>query len=157
MMDIEDFAADAALFARMRAVWEEVDPVPADLVDRMVAAVAVEDLSREYALLTLVEASELAAVRGESDTATLQFSDGTTSVLIHVTATEDGSHRVDGWVDAVALAIRLVQGERDWSADPGEHGRFAFDSVPAGVSRLRLVVRGTDGDLHDFETPQFEV
>ena len=55
MMDIEDFAADAALFARMRSVWAEVDPVPVDLVDRMVAAVAVEDLSREYALLTLVE------------------------------------------------------------------------------------------------------
>ena len=40
--------------------------MPADLVDRMVAAVAVEDLSREYALLTLVEESALAAVRGET-------------------------------------------------------------------------------------------
>ena len=41
-METEDFAADAALFARLRSVWEAVDPVPADLVDRMVAAVAVE-------------------------------------------------------------------------------------------------------------------
>jgi hypothetical protein len=156
MMDNEDFAADAALFARLRLAWEEVDPVPADLVDRMVAAVAVEDLTREYALLTLVEGS-LAAVRGEADTATLQFSDGTTSVLVHVTVTEDGARRIDGWVDATALAIRLVQGEREWSTDSGEHGRFAFDSVPAGVSRLRLVVRDADGDMHDFQTPQFEV
>lgn len=152
----EDFAADAALFARMRRMWDEVDPVPADLVDRMVAAVAVEDLSREYALLTLVEQS-LAAVRGESDTATLQFSDGTTSVLLHVTATESGSRRVDGWVDAAALAIRLVQGDREWAADPGEHGRFAFDEVTPGVARLRLVVRDATGELHDFQTPQFEV
>ena len=60
-------------------------------------------------------------------------------------------------MDAAALAIRLVQGEREWSTDPGEHGRFAFDSVPAGVSRLRLVVRDADGDMHDFQTPQFEV
>lgn len=155
-METEDFAADAALFARMRAMWEQVDPVPADLVDRMVAAVAVEDLSREYALLTLVS-GELAAVRGETDTATLQFSDGTTSVLVHVTPTEDGSRRVDGWVDAAALAVRLVQGEREWRADPGEHGRFAFENVPSGVSRLRLVIRGADGELHDFQTPQFEV
>ena len=88
-MEHEDFAADAALFARMRAAWEDVDPVPAGLVDRMVAAVAVEDLSREYALLTLAEGS-MAAVRGEADTATLQFSDGETSVLLHVTATEGG-------------------------------------------------------------------
>jgi hypothetical protein len=156
-METEDFAADAALFARMRAMWQDVDPVPADLVDRMVATVAVEDLSREYALLTLVEGSQLAAVRGETDTATLQFSDGTTSVLLHVSATEDGSRRIDGWVDAAALAIRLSQGDREWTADPGEHGRFAFDSVPSGVSRLRLVVRGSDDDLHEFQTPQFEV
>ena len=151
-----DFAADAALFARMRRMWEDVDPAPAGLVDRMVAAVAVEDLSREYALLTLVEAS-LAAVRGESDTATLQFSDGETSVLLHVTVSEDGGRRVDGWVDASALAIRLVQGEREWPADPGEHGRFAFDAVTPGMARLRLVVRAADGEMRDFQTPQFEV
>jgi hypothetical protein len=155
-MDTEDFAADAALFARMRRMWEDVDPVPADLVDRMVAAVAVEDLSREYALLTLVEGT-MAAVRGEADTATLQFSDGETSVLLHVTATEEGGRRVDGWVDASALAIRLVQGDREWTAEPGEHGRFAFDEVTPGVARLRLVVRSADGELRDFQTPQFEV
>ncbi|WP_345546282.1 hypothetical protein [Microbacterium jejuense] len=155
-METEDFAADAALFARMRRMWEDVDPVPADLVDRMVAAVAVEDLSREYALLTLVEGT-LAAVRGESDTATLQFSDGTTSVLVHVTDTETGGRRVDGWVDATALAIRLIQADREWATDPGEHGRFAFDEVTPGVARLRLVVRDADGALRDFQTPQFEV
>ncbi|WP_251451899.1 hypothetical protein [Microbacterium sp. Marseille-Q6648] len=153
----EDSAADAALFARLRAVWERVDPVPADLVDRMVAAVAVEDLSREYALLTLVEGSALAAVRGETDTATLQFSDGQTTVLLHVTATEGGGRRIDGWSDAEALAVRVVQGEREWSADPSEHGRFAFEDVPPGVSRLRIVVRDAGGELKDFQTPQFEV
>jgi hypothetical protein len=155
-MDSEEFAADAALFARMRSMWEKVDPVPADLVDRMVAAVAVEDLSREYALLTMVEGS-LSAVRGEADTATLQFSDGETSVLLHVTATDGGGRRVDGWVDAAALAIRLTQGDREWSSEPGEHGRFAFDEVTPGVARLRLVVRGADQELRDFQTPQFEV
>lgn len=155
-METEDFAADAALFARLRAVWEEVDPIPADFVDRMVAAVAVEDLSREYALLTLMEGS-LAAVRGEADTATLQFSDGTTSVLLHVTATEDGGRRVDGWVDATALAIRLAQGDREWSAEPGEHGRFAFEDVTPGMARLRMVVKDATGELRDFQTPQFEV
>jgi hypothetical protein len=141
----------------MRSVWEEVDPVPVDLVDRMVAAVAVEDLTREYALLTLVETSELAAVRGASDTSTLQFSDGSTSVLVHVAATEGGGRRVDGWVDATALAIRLIQGDKDWTADAGERGRFAFDDITPGMARLRLVVRDADGEIRDFQTPQFEV
>lgn len=156
-METEDFAADAALFARLRRVWEEVDPVPLDLVDRMVAAVAVEDLTREYALLTLVESSELSAVRGSADTATLQFSDGSTTVLLHVTATDAGTHRIDGWVDGSTLAVRLVQGDREFATDPTEHGRFAFDEVAQGVSRLRLVVKDSAGDLRDFQTPQFEI
>jgi len=152
----EDHAADARLFARLRSVWEKVDPVPAEMVDRMVAAVAVEDLSREYALLTLVEGAELSAVRGESDTLTLQFSDGTTSVLLHVTATENGRRRVDGWVDGTALAVRLAQGDHEWSADAGENGRFAFDDVTPGVSRIRLVLKDRDG-VREFMTPHFEV
>jgi hypothetical protein len=155
-MASEDMAADAALFARLRSVWDEVDPVPAGLVDRMVAAVAVADLSREYALLTLVE-SELAEVRGDADTLTLQFSDGSTSVLLHVTADEEGTHRIDGWVDAAALAVRLVQGEHEHGVDLADNGRFAFENVKPGVARVRLVVRDDDGELKEFQTPQFEV
>jgi len=155
-VDTADVAADAALFARLRHVWETVDPVPADLIDRMVAAVAVHDLSREYALLTLTSASDLAAVRGESDTATLQFSDGKTSVLLHISATEHGARRVDGWVDADALAIRLVRGDQEWTRDAAEHGRFAFDDVTPGLVRLILVVRTGDG-IREFQTPQFEL
>lgn len=153
----EESAADAALFARLRAVWEEVDPAPADLVDRMVAAVAVEDLSREYALLTLVEAANLTAVRSESDAATLQFTDGTTTVLLHVTMAEGGARRIDGWADAVVLAVRLAQGDREWKPDTENDGRFAFDGIPAGLTRVRLVVRDAEGERHDFQTPQFEV
>lgn len=155
-METEDFAADAALFARLRSVWETVDPMPVDLVDRMVAAVAVEDLTREYEQLTLV-AGELVAVRSETDTLTLQFSDGTTSVLLHVTATAENDRRVDGWVDASALAVKLTQGDREWSADLGENGRFAFDGVKPGVSRIRMVVRDQNDEMREFQTPQFEV
>lgn len=146
---------DAALFARLRAAWQDHDPVPAGLADRMVAAVAVEGLAREYALLTLVE-GEYAAVRGDGDTATLQFSDGRTSVLLHVTAAESGHRRIDGWVDAAALAVRLVQGDRQRTAEPDENGRFAFDGVRAGLYRVRLSVQ-EPGGVRAFETPQFEV
>lgn len=154
---MDDAAVDAALLARLRAVWEDTDPVPADLVDRMVAAVAVADLSREYALLTLVTGDTLSAVRGDGDSVTFQFSDGSTSVLVHVTATEHGGRRVDGWVDAPALAILLVQGDREWPAEGGDNGRFAFADIPTGVSRIRLAIRHEDGSLAEFQTPQFDV
>ncbi|MDE0545247.1 hypothetical protein [Microbacterium sp. C7(2022)] len=155
-MDAEEFAGDAALFARLRDTWSQIDPVPADLVDRMVAAVAVADLSREYEMLTLVDTAA-AAVRSESETTTLQFSDGTVNVLLHVSATADGRRRVDGWVDAVPLAIVLVQGESEMASESVENNRFAFDEVAPGLAHVRLVVRTGGDDVREFQTPQFEI
>lgn len=155
-MNVEESAANAALFAHLRAVWEERDPAPDGLADRMVAAVAVEDISRDSVLLTLLEQDGLLAVRGEADTATLQFSDGRTGVVVHIAGTDTDLRRVDGWVDGEVLEIRLTQGDRVWTAEVAGRGRFAFDAVPAGLSALRLIIRGADGEPTEFRTPQFE-
>lgn len=146
---------DAALFAQLRSLWRDVDPVPATLIDRMIAAVATEGLSQEYALLTLVE-QPLGLVRGEADALTLQFSDGTTSILLHVTRTAGGRHRVDGWVDTSAAVIDLVQGERTRSTTASETGRFVFDDVPDGLTLVRLATTVGDED-RILTTPQFEL
>ncbi|MFK3677193.1 hypothetical protein ACI2IP_05645 [Microbacterium sp. NPDC090218] len=146
---------DAEMFARLRTLWSEVDPVPAGLIDRMVAAVAADGLNREYALLTLVE-GQLGAVRGEADALTLQFSDGTTSILLHVTRTASGRRRVDGWVDTAAGEIELTQGERTRSTLPEETGRFVFDDVPPGLTRVRLTTEIGD-ETRTLATPQFEL
>ncbi len=149
---------DAALFRELRRTWEQVDPAPADLVDRMVAAVATADLSREYALLTLVSQSDLAAVRGEADALTMQFSDGTTSVLVHVVPAAGGRRRIDGWVDAASVSVELVQDDQTWTT-ASDHGRFAFEEVPAGMTRLRVVLEQTTdaGAPAELHTPRFEV
>ncbi|MBP3977017.1 hypothetical protein [Microbacterium sp. BLY] len=146
---------DAQLFARLRRLWGEIDPVPAGLIDRMVAAVAADGLNREYALLTLVE-GQLGAVRGETDALTLQFSDGTTSILLHVTTTASGRRRIDGWVDTAAAEIVLRQGERERTTTPAETGRFVFDEVTPGLSRVRLTATVGD-ETRTLETPQFEL
>jgi len=146
---------DARMFARLRSLWSEVDPVPAGMIDRMVAAVAADGLNREYALLTLVE-GQLSAVRGDADALTLQFSDGSTSILLHVTTTASGRRRVDGWADTAAAEIVLTQGERSRSTTPEETGRFVFDEVPPGLTRVRLTT--TIGDeTRTLSTPQFEL
>lgn len=146
---------DAEVFARLRTLWREVDPMPAGLIDRMVAAVAADDLNHEYALLTLVE-GQLGAVRGDADALTLQFSDGTTSILLHVTTTASGRRRVDGWVDTATAEILLTQGERTISTSPEETGRFVFDEVPHGLTHVRLTT-GDGGDARTLATPQFEL
>ncbi len=147
--------SDDALFAELRGMWREADPMPDTLVDRMIAAVASDGLTQEYALLTLID-DQLGAVRGDADALTLQFSDGSTSILLHVTTTETGRRRVDGWVDTAAGEIVLTQGDRSRSTTPAETGRFAFDDVPPGLTSVRLttVVRGESRTL---STPRFEL
>ena len=146
---------DARMFARLRTHWRAVDPVPAGLIDRMVAAVASDGLNSEYALLTLVE-GQLGEVRGEADALTLQFSDGSTSILLHVTTTASGRRRVDGWVDTAAAEIVLTQGEKARSVSPEETGRFVFDEVPPGLTRVRLTTVVGD-ETRTLATPQFEL
>ncbi|KQV02927.1 MULTISPECIES: hypothetical protein [Microbacterium] len=146
---------DARMLARLRTHWRAVDPVPAGLIDRMVAAVASDGLNSEYALLTLVE-GQLGEVRGEADALTLQFSDGSTSILLHVTTTASGRRRVDGWVDTAAAEIVLTQGEKARSVSPEETGRFVFDEVPPGLTRVRLTTVVGD-ETRTLATPQFEL
>jgi len=150
--------ADAALFRALRRTWEQVDPVPTDLVDRMVAAVATADLSHEYALLTLVEGEARAAVRGDADMLTLQFSDGRTNVLIHVTIAGSGRRRIDGWVDGAASEVELIQ-DAGTTAAAVVDGRFAFDDVASGVSSLRVVLEQAPepGAPAELRTPRFEI
>lgn len=149
--------SDDALLAELRLLWQEIDPVPAELADEVVAALAIEEFAREWDLLALVTGTELAAVRGDADTLTLQFSDGATSVMVYVAGAAGGPKRVDGWVDGQAIVIELRQDAQEWTTTPNETGRFAFDRIPAGLSRLRLVIRQPDGSQREYRTPQFEV
>lgn len=147
--------SDDALFAELRAMWREADPVPDTLVDRMIAAVASDGLTQEYALLTLID-DQLGAVRGDADALTLQFSDGSTSILLHITTSENGRRRVDGWVDTAAGEIVLTQGDRSRSTTPAETGRFAFDDVSPGLTSVRLTTV-VSGETRTLSTPRFEL
>lgn len=146
---------DAAVFARLRRMWRDADPVPEGLIDRVIAAVAADGLTQEYALLTLVH-DGFGAVRGSADALTLQFSDGTTSILLHVTVTESGRRRVDGWVDTAAAEVVLSQGEKARSTTPAETGRFVFDEVPPGMTTVRLTTL-VGGETRTLATPRFEL
>ncbi|MFK4762161.1 hypothetical protein ACI3KS_14615 [Microbacterium sp. ZW T5_45] len=146
--------SDAELFARLRTMWTSTDPEPASLVDRMIAAIATDSLSQEYALLTLVE-TPLAAVRGDAEALTLQFTDGTTSILLHITTAANGTRRIDGWVDAPGGEIELEQHGRARLTRPTDTGRFAFDDVRPGLSRVRLTPDASDAG--GLVTPLFEL
>lgn len=151
-------ADDAALFAALRRTWTDRDPVPAGLVDAMVAAVATADLGREYALLTLVESDATAPVRGDADMLTLQFSDGHTNVLVHVTVGEGGTRRLDGWVDGDVAEVQFIQEGAELRAE-SDGGRFSLEGVLPGISRLRVILTAPPAPDTGIEllTPRFEI
>ncbi len=148
--------SDTALLARLSALWEEIDPVPVDLADHVIAALAIQEFDRQWVLLSLVTGTELGAVRGDADVRTLQFSDGDTSVLVHVTGPVGGLRRVDGWVDTQAASAELLQEDRSWTTTPNPSGRFAFADIPSGRYRLCLVIQQPDGSRREYRTPRFE-
>ncbi|MCT9819145.1 hypothetical protein N3K63_02465 [Microbacterium sp. W1N] len=155
-MTSEQTFSDADLWRALRGTWEAADPAPADLAERMIAAVAAADLSREFALLVLVDSDATAAVRGDAEMLTLQFSDGTTSVLVHVTSDSGRRRRLDGWVDGAAREAHLVIEGDDLSA-PVVDGRFAFDDVESGIVRLRFALAATSDGPAELLTPRFEI
>lgn len=157
-MTSEPTPDDAALFAALRRTWSTLDPVPAGVIDDMVAAVASADIGREYALLTLVESAASGPVRGDADMLTLQFSDGHTNVLVHITEGEEGRRRLDGWADGDVADVHLIQEGVEVRAS-SDGGRFSFDSLTTGIARLRVVLLAAPAPDAGTEllTPRFEI
>jgi hypothetical protein len=147
------------LFARLRGMWSRLDPMPEGLIDDILVRLATEDLSDEYALLTLVEhADEFAGVRGLSESQTLEFTDGSITILLRVSPAGAGSRRIDGWLAPASTGtLRLELAGQERSAVASAEGRFAFADVPEGVAQLWLDpsndVSGTA--RRGFTTPEF--
>ena len=149
------------LFARLRQMWNEVDPMPDDLVESVLVAIATEGLATEYVMLTMLEtASGLVGVRGASESQTLEFTDGTLTVLLRVSSTGDGLRRVDGWLaPASTMTVRLIQAHGDVTTSTSPEGRFEFERVPAGRTRVWLETDVIEdvGAPHGFTTAEFDL
>ncbi len=166
---------DDQLLDAVAQVWASHDPSPADLADGVLARLAVEDLEREYELLTLVERVDHAAgTRSGSDvlasdhaTVALEFAGTSYRVLVRISTT-DGHRRLDGWV-VPAVPLRAYLGPQGdalphalahsmQSADADADGRFEFPNPVTGQVRLWLLPQAGAGDgapAAPFVTPPF--
>ena len=80
---------DSALLGELAAMWEQRDPMPAGLVERVLVALATEDLDTEYELLHLVSRTdELTGARGGGDALTISFSGESFALLLRVSGIE---------------------------------------------------------------------
>jgi hypothetical protein len=132
---------ERVLIDQLRGMWEQSDPVPGDLVERVLFTVGLEDL--EFELMRLHDAQEPIGARGQETASTVTFSSESLTVMVTVSATGPQHRRIDGWIvpgGALRVELRTARGARHGAAD--DDGRFAFDDVPAGL--VQLAIHPTD-------------
>ncbi len=157
--------SDPELLAEIRDCWQRNDPPPPGLAERVLAALAMEDLELDYVLLTMASSTrEPTGARSAAavDTAPLrlEFADADVSLLLRVSIVDSGHRRIDGWVvpDA-SQTVTVWRSGRTQTVTVGAHGRFAFARVPAGL--VRLWISGPSPDSAEaercFGTTLFEI
>jgi hypothetical protein len=153
---------DEQLLDDVRRACDVSDPVPAGMVDRMVAVtrdVADHDPDLELQLMLVVERfAELVGTRGGARSYTLRFGGEGVDLLVRVgVSEEEGRARLDGWIVPAAsgpVAIHEVGGEgRTFEGTAADTGKFEFPDLPTGFYRVSLKL----ADEQTFGTPAFEI
>ena len=141
-------ALDEAVLDELAALYAALDPVPADLTERIGFALAVAELEAEIAELSR---GELVGVRGE-ETDSVTFTSGSLSLMI-TTVASSRHVRVDGWVTSPDAVVDVVAEGVTRTATADAQGRFSIDELPRG--RAHFVVR-RDG-FRPVITPSIEI
>ena len=131
-------ATDAALLGDIARLYEEVDPVPPGLIDRLSFALALDELYADVAEMTRVPA-DLAGVRGDPAvrTETMTFAAASLTAMITVTHLGPDRVRLDGWVapaQSLQVELRTKQSRLKTLAD--DSGRFSFTGLQDGFVQL---------------------
>ena len=141
---------DGTVLSRLSSVYGRIDPPPADLTDRVMFALALEDLDIEVARLGEDQLVGSGA-RGAERIRTITFDAASRTVMMTIADRPDNLVRIDGWLApgaAVRVELRLPEptGARQAYAD--DAGRFVFESVPHGLAQLLVhPADGSDGPV----------
>lgn len=152
---------DAVALAELRAVYDQTDPVPADLVDRVRFSLALDEVFDEVARMTRVP-HEALAVRGEvagTRTETLTFSADRLTAMVTVSRLGADGLRLDGWLappEETRVRLRFQGGEaRETTVD--ESGRFSFDGLAEGFGQLSFHPLDDEAPENAVVTPLFQL
>lgn len=130
--------SDAELLDRLQSMWEDADPVPTGLVERVTFAIGLDNI--EFELMRITEEILVpAGARGAEHVRTITF--GGESITVMVTVSQEGHDRfrLDGWLaPAAALQVELRRSEGSATTTSDESGRFVFDDVRPGLAQLVL-------------------
>lgn len=138
-------STDSAVLNALRAYYEEHDPVPDGLVERIQFEITLDALHTEVATLTRLDL----AVGGTRSTSTeevrtITFTSESLTTMVTLTPQPGGTVRVDGWASpgsGIRVEVVLSSGGVETYAD--DDGRFVFDGLPAGLAKFALhIVQG---------------
>lgn len=152
-------ASDAKVLSMIADLYDLLDPVPPDLVERLQFSITLDALNAELAELQLLPEAELAARSSEqaSVVKTLTFTSDSLTTMVAISPDGPDRLRIDGWIaPASAVAVELHQGSlmRQVSADAD--GRFVFDDVQHGLTRF--VIQAPQSGAHPpVVTPAVEI
>jgi len=153
---------DATTLAELRAAYDEADPVPPDLVDRVRFSLALGDMFAEVARMTRVPLEAL-AVRSEqaagTRTETLTFSADRVTAMVTVSRLGADGLRLDGWLappEAFRVRLRL-QGREPLETVVDESGRFSFDGLDEGFGQLSFHPLDDEAPENAVVTPLFQL
>lgn len=132
---------DLAVLNAVRAWYDETDPVPAGLVERIEFELTLDALHTEVAELMLMDSA--AGVRSASTESvrTVTFTSQTLTTMITITPQAPGTVRVDGWIapgQPLQVEVHLASGTITTTAD--EDGRFVLTDVPSGLAKFALLL-----------------
>lgn len=138
---------DFALLNSIRAMYDEADPVPDGLVERIQFELTLDALEAELATLMQLDLID-SGVRGAATEAvrTITFTSESLTTMVTLTPQPDGTVRVDGWAApgaGVRVEVMLPGGPQDTVAD--DDGRFVFEQLPSGLAKFALHLPKGDG------------
>jgi hypothetical protein len=144
---------DNAILTSVRHMWHRLDPMPADLLDRIRFAIELD--TADFEVMRLTELRAPAAARGDEQSRLITFDSESVTIMVSVKQNADRSIRVDGWLTPAGshpIELRTTTGPLATVSD--EDGRFVLDAVPSGL--VQLIVRPT-GTTRTVTTPSISL
>jgi hypothetical protein len=135
-------AEDIGLLSALGEMFDEIDPVPPDVVRAGYAAFTWRTVDAELA--QLAEDSMLAgagSVRG-ADTRLLTFEAPSVSVVVEVTEIGERRKLVGQLIPACSDTLRIEHPAGTTTVTVDGQGLFSAEELPAGPARVALTVPG---------------
>lgn len=155
--------ADQTLLEAIADLYDEVDPLPDGLVERIKFEITLDALRTEVATLTQLDLASSGArsAPGVTDSTeavrTITFTTQSVTTMVMLSGQPGGLVRVDGWAvpGGVQAEVLLVDGSRRTEVDAD--GRFAFDGLPPGLAKLAVHTVDSAGEPHTVVSPTIEL